>query len=174
MAHPTQDQEKLGVTPDPSAIIHEASKQYKGSDESDESQEYQERTASPVSSDESPDVFPDGGLQAWLVVFGGWCALFCTFGFVNCIGVFLQYYVDGPLAQYSPSAVSWITSTQVFIQTGSTAIVSAMPYSFYLCHPSADPLKLERTLQQRAMKSEMLFRARPYSSPQIQQNKKEP
>jgi|SRR5687767_6989666 hypothetical protein len=25
-----------------------------------------------------PEDFPDGGLQAWLVVFGGWCALFCT------------------------------------------------------------------------------------------------
>lgn len=26
-----------------------------------------------------PEDFPEGGLQAWLVVFGGWCALFCTY-----------------------------------------------------------------------------------------------
>jgi hypothetical protein len=25
-----------------------------------------------------PEDFPDGGFKAWLVVFGGWCALFCT------------------------------------------------------------------------------------------------
>ena len=26
---------------------------------------------------------PDGGVTAWLVVLGGWCALFCTFGWIN-------------------------------------------------------------------------------------------
>jgi hypothetical protein len=31
-----------------------------------------------------PEDFPDGGAQAWLVVFGGWCALFCTY--VNTFG----------------------------------------------------------------------------------------
>jgi hypothetical protein len=27
--------------------------------------------------------FPDGGLEAWLVVVGGWLVLFATFGYVN-------------------------------------------------------------------------------------------
>ncbi|ATY64058.1 Major facilitator superfamily general substrate transporter [Cordyceps militaris] len=63
----------------------------------------------------SPSDFPDGGREAWLVVFGGWCALFCTFGLVNCVGVFQQYYVTHTLSQYSASTVSWITSTQVFM-----------------------------------------------------------
>ena len=26
---------------------------------------------------------PDGGALAWLVVFGAWCASFCTFGWLN-------------------------------------------------------------------------------------------
>ena len=64
-----------------------------------------------------PEDFPDGGAEAWLVVFGGWCALFCTFGLINCVGVFQQYYVQGPLRDYDPSAVSWIMSTQVFAMT---------------------------------------------------------
>ncbi|KND86199.1 putative transporter MCH4 [Tolypocladium ophioglossoides CBS 100239] len=59
--------------------------------------------------------YPDGGTEAWLVVFGGWCALFCTFGLINCVGVFQQYYTTGPLKDYSSSTVSWITSTQVFV-----------------------------------------------------------
>ncbi|KAL7932472.1 major facilitator superfamily domain-containing protein [Trichoderma chlorosporum] len=63
----------------------------------------------------SPGDFPDGGLEAWLVVFGGWCALFCTFGMVSCVGVFEQYYVSGPLKQYGASAVSWILSVLVFL-----------------------------------------------------------
>jgi MFS family permease len=80
----------------------------------------------PAAGGGAPDIslgdFPDGGLDAWLCVLGGFCALFCTFGLVNCVGVFLQYYVEGPLASYGESSVSWITSTQIFVQTGTTAV----------------------------------------------------
>lgn len=31
----------------------------------------------------SDEPAPDGGLQAWLVVLGSWCSLFCTFGWIN-------------------------------------------------------------------------------------------
>ena len=65
----------------------------------------------------NPADFPDGGFQAWLVVFGGWCGLFCTFGLINCIGVFQEYYVSGPLSNYSQSTISWIPSMEVFGMT---------------------------------------------------------
>lgn len=26
---------------------------------------------------------PDGGIQAWSVVLGSWCVLFCSFGWIN-------------------------------------------------------------------------------------------
>ena len=31
----------------------------------------------PVKGGINPADFPDGGLEAWLVVLGGWCCLFC-------------------------------------------------------------------------------------------------
>ncbi len=65
----------------------------------------------------NPADIPDGGLEAWLVVFGTWCGLFCTFGLINAVGVFEDYYVNGPLKNYSASTVSWITSTQVWSMT---------------------------------------------------------
>ncbi len=34
--------------------------------------------------DANPDDFPDGGLQAWTVVARGFCAIFCSFGWINC------------------------------------------------------------------------------------------
>jgi hypothetical protein len=68
--------------------------------------------------------YPEGGREAWLVVLGGWFGLFCTFGLVTCVGVFLEYYQTGPLAEYSPSTISWITSLQVFFQVGGSAVVS--------------------------------------------------
>ncbi|KAI1271396.1 major facilitator superfamily domain-containing protein [Xylaria sp. FL0933] len=74
----------------------------------------------------NPADFPDGGFEAWLVVFGGFLALFCSFGLVNCIGVFQQYYVEGPLSDYSESEVSWIPSLHVFVVTGSNAIMGRL------------------------------------------------
>ncbi|MBE3046479.1 hypothetical protein IMZ48_28905, partial [Candidatus Bathyarchaeota archaeon] len=71
-----------------------------------------------------PEDFPDGGREAWLVVFGGSCALFCTFGLINCVGVFQEYYSNNVLVGYSPSAISWISSVQVWMMTFPAALVS--------------------------------------------------
>ncbi len=40
-------------------------------------------TLSPMD----PASFPDGGLDAWLVVLGGFCCLFCSFGWINCMAL---------------------------------------------------------------------------------------
>jgi hypothetical protein len=77
-----------------------------------------------------PKSFPDGGWEAWLVVSGAFCVMFCSFGWVNCkqapvsslvgtdgmkgIGVFQAYYQTNQLKHLSPSTVSWITSLEVF------------------------------------------------------------
>ncbi|EHK43755.1 hypothetical protein TRIATDRAFT_293107 [Trichoderma atroviride IMI 206040] len=72
------------------------------------------------------DSYPDGGLEAWLVVLGGWCALVCTFGLINSVGVFEQYYVSGPLKEYNQSTVSWILSALVFLQIFCGSIFGLM------------------------------------------------
>ena len=59
-----------------------------------------------------PMVPPDGGLRAWLVAAGCWCAFFVTFGWINCIGVFQEYYQSNLFKEYSSSTVAWISSTQ--------------------------------------------------------------
>ncbi|KAI0099697.1 monocarboxylate permease-like protein [Nemania sp. FL0031] len=71
----------------------------------------------------NPADFPDGGLDAWLVVFGGSLILFCSFGLINCSGVFVEYYVNGPLSDYTSSDITWITSLQTFLITGSNLIM---------------------------------------------------
>ncbi|KAJ6016057.1 MFS transporter asaE [Penicillium herquei] len=58
---------------------------------------------------------PDGGLQAWLAVLGGFCGLFVSFGWINCIGVFQAYYESNQLKNFSPSTVAWITSMETFV-----------------------------------------------------------
>lgn len=89
-----------------------------------------------VVSPWDPSQVPDGGLRAWMVVSGAFCCVFCSFGWLNCeetcwkcpglkqdwrldcttgIGIFQDYYQSHQLRNYSPSAVSWIASLELFI-----------------------------------------------------------
>ncbi|KAK0706285.1 major facilitator superfamily domain-containing protein [Lasiosphaeria miniovina] len=60
------------------------------------------------------DTPPDGGAAAWLVVLGGWCCSFNSMGWMNSVGVFQQYYENGPLEDYDSSTISWIPSLELF------------------------------------------------------------
>ena len=62
-----------------------------------------------------PAAFPDGGLEAWLVVSGAFACLFCSFGWINAIGVFQAYYETHQLKEYSPSDIAWIPSLETFM-----------------------------------------------------------
>jgi hypothetical protein len=93
-------------------------------------------TEIPVSSEplqpEAP--FPEGGLQAWLVVFGAWAGLwvflglinsshldltlvprFAGLGITNTIAVFQSYVSTHQLAGYSESSIGWIFSLYTFL-----------------------------------------------------------
>ncbi|KAL2068625.1 hypothetical protein VTL71DRAFT_14962 [Oculimacula yallundae] len=57
----------------------------------------------------------EGGLSGWTCVLGSFFALFCTFGWLNSLGLFQTYYQDNLLKKYSASAISWIFATQLFL-----------------------------------------------------------
>ncbi|KAF2226737.1 putative monocarboxylate transporter [Elsinoe ampelina] len=58
---------------------------------------------------------PDGGLQAWLQVAGGFSLFFNTWGNLNTFGVFQTYYESGQLFQESSSNIAWIGAIQSFL-----------------------------------------------------------
>ena len=62
-----------------------------------------------------PSQFPDGGKDAWLCLLGGFCCLFCSFGWLNCLGVFQNYYQFNQLRDHSPSTIAWIASLEIFM-----------------------------------------------------------
>ncbi|KAF8637737.1 hypothetical protein AX17_002612 [Amanita inopinata Kibby_2008] len=62
--------------------------------------------------EEGEDRYPDGGLRAWLIVFGAMCNTFSTFGYVNSWGIFQAYYQRTLLKDMSPSSIAWIGSIQ--------------------------------------------------------------
>ncbi|KAL5090228.1 hypothetical protein Trisim1_004748 [Trichoderma cf. simile WF8] len=71
----------------------------------------------PQGASAEPDFGPppDGGLEAWMVVLGGFCTVFASFGWINCIGIFQDYYQSHQLKAYSPSTVAWIPSVESFM-----------------------------------------------------------
>ncbi|KAI0006260.1 putative MFS monocarboxylate transporter [Xylariaceae sp. FL0662B] len=67
-----------------------------------------------ISTIVQSDEVPDGGLVAWLQVLGSFALYFNTWGMTNTFGVFQTYYENDLLRHMSPSAISWIGSTQAF------------------------------------------------------------
>ncbi|EIN12195.1 MFS general substrate transporter [Punctularia strigosozonata HHB-11173 SS5] len=66
----------------------------------------------------------DGGLRAWLCVFGAFVGLFATFGQITSFGTYQAYYSSHPhLSRYSPSTIAWIGSAQLWMWFFSGAFV---------------------------------------------------
>jgi len=70
--------------------------------------------SSPGDGDVS-ESFPEGGLKAWLVVLGSFCAMFSIYGLINTSAVFEAYFKANQLQQYSHSQIGWIFSLYLFL-----------------------------------------------------------
>lgn len=66
----------------------------------------EEKALQPVSE------YPEGGTTAWLAVAGATACLFVSFGWVNTVGVFEEYYQSHQLRDYTASDIAWIPSLQ--------------------------------------------------------------
>ncbi|KAI9889460.1 MAG: hypothetical protein M1814_005323 [Vezdaea aestivalis] len=60
-------------------------------------------------------IFPEGGLRAWLSVFGSFAGMTAAFGLVNTIGTLQAWLAEHQLKSYSPGAVGWIFSVWTFL-----------------------------------------------------------
>ncbi|KAH0290604.1 MFS general substrate transporter, partial [Aureobasidium sp. EXF-3399] len=72
-----------------------------------------EKSAS--SPDASPPTYPDGGLQAWLVVLGAFCGLTASVGLYNSTGVLSILLSSSILTTTSASSLGWIFSIYAFV-----------------------------------------------------------
>ncbi|KAF7555825.1 hypothetical protein G7Z17_g1934 [Cylindrodendrum hubeiense] len=73
---------------------------------------------------------PDGGAAAWLMVLGTWCTSFCSFGWINSVGIFQDYYEREMLKNYSSSTIAWIPSLQIFFIMAMGPVVGRL-YDIY-------------------------------------------
>ncbi|KAL4940485.1 hypothetical protein BDV06DRAFT_213459 [Aspergillus oleicola] len=58
-----------------------------------------------------------------MVTAGAFSCVFCSFGWINCIGIFQDYYQSHQLRSYSSSTISWIASLELFIMFAGGPIV---------------------------------------------------
>lgn len=85
-------------------------------------QDDQMLTSDPVLADENAslgiasvdEAYPEGGWQAWLVVFGSFCGLFASLGLMNSIAIFQTYLGTHQLSDYSEGTIGWIFSLSTF------------------------------------------------------------
>ena len=75
-----------------------------------------------VSGDDDPYEYPEGGLRAWIVVFGCFCGFVACFGILNVISVIENYISDHQLSNESSSSIGWIFSLMLFMCFGSCII----------------------------------------------------
>ncbi|KIW91709.1 uncharacterized protein Z519_07677 [Cladophialophora bantiana CBS 173.52] len=58
---------------------------------------------------------PNGGFEAWLLVFAGFLVFANVWGIVSTFGAFQAFYIRDLLSTESASAISWIGSVQAFL-----------------------------------------------------------
>ncbi|KAH8594684.1 major facilitator superfamily protein [Bisporella sp. PMI_857] len=59
--------------------------------------------------------FPEGGTRAWLVVFGSFCIIAGTWGLVSSAGLFMTYWKEHQLSEYSTGDIGWISAVNIFL-----------------------------------------------------------
>ncbi|KAF4845264.1 MFS transporter asaE [Colletotrichum siamense] len=67
-----------------------------------------------AGSTESIVDYPDGGLRAWLVVFGAWCAMIPSMGLLNSLAVLQAWLGEHELQGMPESSTGWIFSGYAF------------------------------------------------------------
>ncbi|KAK4032317.1 MFS transporter asaE [Parachaetomium inaequale] len=69
---------------------------------------------SAAQNSQCDSTYPEGGLQAWLVVFGAWCAMISAMGLLNTLAVLQAWVSEHQLQGMPESAIGWIFSTYGF------------------------------------------------------------
>ncbi|OBT94427.1 hypothetical protein VE01_07211 [Pseudogymnoascus verrucosus] len=85
------------------------------------------QSSADIDTPPSPiDIRPDGGLEAWMVVAGAWGACFCSWGWINSVGVFQEYYGKNILKEYTPGTVSWILCLEAFFLLALAPVIGKL------------------------------------------------
>ena len=95
--------------------------------------------SSPYLEKETYTDFPEGGVKAWSVVLGAWCAMTASMGICNTIGFLQAWLTTHQLADYTEAQISWIFSIFSFllffggVQVGPIYYGTTYPRLYWHC-----------------------------------------
>lgn len=70
---------------------------------------------SRISTDPLGNTYPDGGREAYLVVFGSFCGCMLSLGLMNTLSTYSAYISQNQLADLDPSTIGWIFGVFAFL-----------------------------------------------------------
>lgn len=70
---------------------------------------------SRVSTDAHGNTYPEGGVRAWLVVFGSFAGLFIVLGIMNTLGTYQAWFSKNQLKDYNAGQIGWIFGIYAFL-----------------------------------------------------------
>lgn len=73
------------------------------------------RSATSGTAGTATETYPEGGLEAWLVVLGAWLALVAGLGVMNTLGTLQAYLSAHQLARYDEGTIGWVFSLFTFV-----------------------------------------------------------
>mmetsp|Transcript_1225 Transcript_1225/g.1341 ORF Transcript_1225/g.1341 Transcript_1225/m.1341 type:complete len:518 (+) Transcript_1225:40-1593(+) len=85
-----------------------------------------ESTSLMYASEANPDDFPDGGLSAYLVLFGSFMGLIADFGIANSLGAIQSYVTSHQLENVSESTASWVFSMHLGVMYFGNVIFGSL------------------------------------------------
>jgi hypothetical protein len=91
-----------------------------------------------TTGDLSVMIYPDGGLQAWLVVLGSWACMIPSMGLLNTMAVLQARLSENELRNLPESTIGWILSSYAFFLYFCGAQVGMEKLSFLSFSTSLD------------------------------------
>lgn len=98
---------------------------------------------------ESDAVCPEGGLRAWLVVLGAWCAMIPSMGMLNTVGVIDAWIGENQLSSLPKSQTAWVVSIYAFLLYVGGSFAGECEFCYH--NRRLDVLKLTICLKARSL-----------------------
>lgn len=78
-----------------------------------------------IETPDDHDDYPEGGIRAWMVVVGAWCAMIPPMGLLNTLAVLQAWFSEHELKGTAESTTGWIFSSYAFFITACGAQVGS-------------------------------------------------
>ena len=78
--------------------------------------------------------YPEGGLRAWSVVLGAWCAMIPGMGMLNTLGSLHAWNSTHQLRDYSQSSLGWIYGCYGFFLYLAGGQIGECPKTWMRCN----------------------------------------